>query len=210
MAKQTTKQKIDAILGIQDDQSVDDFLNELDINEESASSLSASFDQLRQNVNEDIEQLDTQINAISSDVVNGPLLLKDMNATMGEVEELIQISKKMFKHVYESICSSDLIDSELVASISKLLEGIHINIAEFIQLYKERSRFADKVRLMIFSQQQKKELMELKHKQDIEKLKLKQDNDTIDATDGTTIYNQDWVLKMLDENQAEQPELSSN
>jgi len=44
MAKQTTKQKIDAILGIQDDQSVDDFLDELDINEQSANSLSASFD----------------------------------------------------------------------------------------------------------------------------------------------------------------------
>jgi len=122
-----------------------------------------------------------------------------MNATMGEVEELISISKKMFKHIYESICSSDLIDAELVGSISKLLEGIHINIAEFIQLYKEKSRFADKVRLMIFSQQQKKELMELKHKQDMEKLKLKQDDNTIDATDGTTIYNQDWVLKMLDD-----------
>ena len=42
--RQTTKQKIDAILGIQDDQSVDDFLSELDINESSADQLSAQFD----------------------------------------------------------------------------------------------------------------------------------------------------------------------
>ena len=201
--RQTTKQKIDAILGIQDDQSVDDFLSELDINESSADQLSAQFDQLKDSVAADIEQLDTQINSLSSSSVNGPLLLKDMNSTMSEVEELIGISKKMFKHVYESICSSDLIDSELVASISKLLEGIHINIAEFIQLYKERSRFVDKIRLMIFTQQQKKELMELKHQQDLEKLKFKQSQDSIDATDESVIYSQDQVIKLLNENDNE-------
>ena len=76
--------------------------------------------------------------------------MKDLDSTMSEIEELISLSKKMFKHVYESICSSDLIDSELVSSISKLLEGIHINIAEFISLYKDKQRYVDKVRLMIF------------------------------------------------------------
>ena len=202
--KQTTKQKIDAILGIQDDQSVDDFLSELDINETSAQQLSVSFDQLKDNVNADIEQLDTQINQLSSSSVNGPLILKDLDSTMSEVEDLISISKKMFKHIYESICSSDLIDSELVGSISKLLEGIHINIAEFIQLYKERTRFVDKIRIMIFTQQQKKELMELKHQQDLEKLRMKQDQDVIDATNDSTIYNQDWVIKMLNNDQIEE------
>ena len=119
------------------------------------------------------------------------------------------MSKKMFKHVYESICSSDLIDSELVSSISKLLEGIHINIAEFISLYKDKQRYVDKVRLMIFQQEQRKELMNIKHQQEIEKIKLKQQDNVVDA-DGDSVYNQDYVIKMLEKYDQEQAEESQH
>lgn len=135
--------------------------------------------------------------------------MKDLDSTMCEIEELISLSKKMFKHVYESICSSDLIDSELVSSISKLLEGIHINIAEFISLYKDKQRYVDKVRLMIFQQEQRKELMNIKHQQEIEKIKLKQQDNIVDA-DGDSVYNQDYVIKMLEKYDQEQAEESQH
>ena len=135
--------------------------------------------------------------------------MKDLDSTMCEIEELISLSKKMFKHVYESICSSDLIDSELVSSISKLLEGIHINIAEFISLYKDKQRYVDKVRLMIFQQEQRKELMNIKHQQEIEKIKLKQQDNVVDA-DGDSVYNQDYVIKMLEKYDQEQAEESQH
>ena len=135
--------------------------------------------------------------------------MKDLDSAMCEIEELISLSKKMFKHVYESICSSDLIDSELVSSISKLLEGIHINIAEFISLYKDKQRYVDKVRLMIFQQEQRKELMNIKHQQEIEKIKLKQQDNVVDA-DGDSVYNQDYVIKMLEKYDQEQAEESQH
>ena len=53
------------------------------------------------------------------------LQLSDMELSLKEVEELISLSKQMFKHIADSILSSDLIDSELVhaASCSSLEEG---------------------------------------------------------------------------------------
>lgn len=208
MSKKTTKQKLDEILGIQSDQSVDDFLNELQV-EDMPSEVPEAMDEIKDKVAENIELLDNQLSSLQTAGTNGPVLMKDLDSTMCEIEELISLSKKMFKHVYESICSSDLIDSELVSSISKLLEGIHINIAEFISLYKDKQRYVDKVRLMIFQQEQRKELMNIKHQQEIEKIKLKQQDNVVDA-DGDSVYNQDYVIKMLEKYDQEQAEESQH
>jgi len=56
----------------------------------------------------------------------------------------------MFKHIYSGIIATDLIDSELVGAAAKMLESIHINIKEFIDMYKDRQRYVDKVKLMVF------------------------------------------------------------
>ena len=59
------------------------------------------------------------------------------------------MSKAMFKHVYENVVSSELCDSELIGSVSKLLESIHINIAEFISMYRDKERFIEKVKFSL-------------------------------------------------------------
>ena len=56
----------------------------------------------------------------------------------------------MFKHVYESIVSCELVDSELVSSASKLLEAIHINIAEVLSLYKDKMKYIERIKIMTF------------------------------------------------------------
>lgn len=93
-----------------------------------------------------------------------------MDASLREVEEMIDLSKQLFKHIYENIVSSDLLDSELIEAAAKMLESVHVNIGEFLQLYRDKQRFAEKIRVMVFQQEQKKELMLLKHKLDMEKL----------------------------------------
>lgn len=60
------------------------------------------------------------------------LEIKSMDLSLKEVEDMIGLSKRMFKHIADSILTTDLVDSELVQAASKLLESIHINIAEFI------------------------------------------------------------------------------
>jgi hypothetical protein len=82
--------------------------------------------------------IDTNINDIQTGKSDSVLALKNMDLSMKEVEDLINLSKNLFKHVYENIVSSDLLDSELIAASAKMLESVHINIAEFLQMYRDR------------------------------------------------------------------------
>lgn len=58
--------------------------------------------------------------------------MRDMDTSLREVEDLITLSKQLFKHLYENIVSSDLIDSELIEAAAKMLESVHVNIGEFL------------------------------------------------------------------------------
>lgn len=73
-----------------------------------------------------------------------------MDTSLREVEEMIDLSKQLFKHIYENIVSSDLLDSELIEAAAKMLESVHVNIGEFLQLYRDKQRFAEKIRVMVF------------------------------------------------------------
>ena len=73
-----------------------------------------------------------------------------MELSMKEIEELISLSKKLFKHIYENIISSDLLDSELIESAAKMLESVHINIAEFISMYRDKQKFIEKIKVMVY------------------------------------------------------------
>lgn len=81
---------------------------------------------------------------------------------MKEVEELIGMAKDMFRHVYENVISSELCDSELIGSVSKLLESIHLNLVEFISIYRDKQKFIEKVKFTLLQQNLKKELMDKK------------------------------------------------
>lgn len=59
----------------------------------------------------------------------------------------------MYIHIHEGIMSSELIDSELIQAASKFLESMHINIAEFISLYRDKQKFIEKVKLMAYAQE---------------------------------------------------------
>lgn len=79
---------------------------------------------------------------------------------------MIEISKNTIRHVYDSLVSSELVDSELVSAFAKLMESTKLTVGEYITLYKDRLAFYDKVRLET-----------LKHKNDMEKIKYKHDLD---------------------------------
>lgn len=124
-----------------------------------------------------------------------------MNDSLKQIEGLIGEARDIFAHVKDNILGSDLIDSELVESGAKLLESIHCNISEFISVYKQKLKFVEKIKLMIFQQQQKIELMNLKHKQNLELLAAKDKgqggNDAIDTEGGVVDFDTDSVIKSL-------------
>lgn len=202
--KVSSKEKLDKLFGIEDGGSIDDFLDTFTVldDENDCKKLEEAVSEIDNNVKENIDNIDKQIKEISKTKKDVTCDIQDINDSLKEVEEMIVISKKLFKHVYISLTSTDLIDSELLSSASKLLESIHVNIAEFISLYKERQGFVDRIKLMMFQQEQKKELMNLKHQQDMEKLeyKTKHSNMYIEVKPEETVeFSQEKIIKMLDD-----------
>jgi hypothetical protein len=194
--KLTSKQKLDELLGITDSSSIDDFLNDLTIDTEE---IATTFQTINDKVQENVEKIESNINIIQTNGIQQDsfLNIKSVDASLKEIEDLITLSKQMFKHVYTSIVSTDLVDSELISSAAKLLESIHVNISEFLSVYKEKQRFADKIKLMVFQQEQKKELLELKHKHDIEKLKMKPDAAAPLDLENMANFSQEQIIKMI-------------
>ena len=195
--KISSTDKINAVLGITGGKSVDEFLDGLSLDTEAIHSTLGEIDDQVQNSLQNIDQAASKIQS-QSEEGSSILEIKNIDLSLREVEDLIALSKKMFKHIAESILTTDLVDSELVQAASKLLESIHINIAEFIQLYRSKQQFVDKIKVMIFQQEQKKELMLLKHKLDLERLSKKDSSDpkAIEA-EGMVSYSQESIIKAM-------------
>lgn len=193
----SSKDKIDAVLGITGGKSVDEFLDSLSLDTEAIHGTLESIDDKVKDslatIDETASKLQQQTNTSSS-----ILQLKSLDLSLYEIEEMINLSKQIFKHIADSILTTDLVDSELVQAASKLLESIHINISEFIGIYQSKQQFVDKVKTMILQQEQKKELMLLKHKLDMEKIKAKdtQGPMSIEA-EGTITFDQTEIIRKL-------------
>ena len=193
----SSKDKIDAVLGITGGKSVDEFLDGLSLDTEAIHETLGAIDDQVQTSLQNIDQAASNIQS-QSEQGSSILEIKNIDLSLREVEDMISLSKKMFKHIAESILTTDLVDSELVQAVSKLLESIHINIAEFIQLYRSKQQFVDKIKVMIFQQEQKKELMLLKHKLDLERLSKKDAGDpkAVEA-EGMVSYSQESIIKAM-------------
>lgn len=191
--KFTSKQKIDQLLGIKDDQSIDSFLDDLSFETDE---IQNTFSDIDDKVKENLQNIDNNINDIQSGKTDSILALKNMDLSMKEIEDLIGMSKRMFKHIYENIVSSDLLDSELISAAAKMLESVHINIGEFLQMYRDRQRFIEKIKLMVFQQEQRKELMALKHKYDLEKAAAKNEPATVEA-ENVMAYSIEEITRLM-------------
>lgn len=191
----STKQKLDEMFGITDGKTVDDFLDGLNLDAQKIEDTMSSIDD---GVKAQMKQIDECSKGIMENPGDSMLQIKTMDDSLKQVEDLVVLAKGIFKHIYESVMASDLIDSELVQSLANLMEGIHLNIQEFISLYRDKANFVNKIKTLVFQQQQKKELMRIKHEYDMEKLKFKDGPQTIDA-ESTVVFDIDSIVRRLDE-----------
>lgn len=191
---QTTKQKIDDLLGIKEGGTIDDFLNDLQMETDQ---VSATLSTLNNGMKQTVEDIDKSITSLSCNVgENSVLTMSQVDNSLGELRDLIDISKKVIMHVYESVITTDLVDSELIGAMAKLIEATHINIADYIDLYKQRVAYYDKLKIMNYQQQQKIELMRLKHELDMKKLEGK----NVTATpENMMSYTYEDISKMVDD-----------
>lgn len=212
----TTKEKIDEILGIKNGESVDDFLdgilssNNENIKSEKELAIS-SLKKLKGLAKEDAEKAEAILNSKElkkepegkiAKILHADLDIQKAEGYLIEIEDLINLSKSMFRHVYENIVSSDLINPEIVDAAANMLESIHSNIAEFTFLYRDRRQFIDKLRLELVKQEHRKELLKLKYNLAMKRSGGFSDNSPIEAQNLVT-FNQEEIVKLLNQKNLE-------
>ena len=196
----TSHEKLNAALGIPVEQSIDDFLDGLSI--DSPAEISNALSTINDGVKTCVQKIDENLVKAQSDTSCAIEVLADINTSMSDIRELVDISKRMFKHCYEAIISTDLIDPELIGSTAKLMESIHISIAEFISLYRSRQTYFDRIKILALQQEQRKELLELKHKYDLELLQARNGNSQDISAENLVSYSQEDIIRLLNENKS--------
>lgn len=183
--------KINEALGIE---SIDSFLSSLNIEDDKIQQLN----QVDEQVKNDIEKIDGEIETYNKEGLE-KVNIDDIQQSLGHIKELVDISKDTIRYIYQQLIDSELVDSELVGSFSKLLEAVHVQIQEYIGLYKDRQNFYYKVRMEDIKQKNKLEQMRLKHEFDLEKLEKTKKNEAVTVDNMQVAYSQEDLIKQLDE-----------
>ena len=194
--KLTTKERIDQALGISGGKSIDEMLDSLNVE---AEEFHKAFDDMDGRINAELAVIDKKADELQRSEIGGQLAINDMTASLREIEKMIVSGQQVFQHVVNNITSSDLLDPELVHAAASFLESIHLNVAEFISIYKAKTKFVEKIKVMVFQQQQRIELAELKHRHNLELLREKEKGNAVDAQqgEGGYVFNTDDIVKSL-------------
>lgn len=164
----TPKEKLDKALGISDGKSMDDFLDDLDLRNEdhqkAISKIETTIKDTIQNIDSSISELQDQNSLKNSGITDS------IQNSINDINELVNLSKQIIKHLYTDIVSSELVDAELVASTASFIQATHDNIKEYVELYRDRLKFFDTIKLEMIRHQNRKSEIELKHKLDMEKI----------------------------------------
>lgn len=195
----TAKQKLDDLLGIGESETIDDFMKDLSTDTEKAKEVASKIDDTIKN---EVKEIDNQLEKCldkSVEPKDKDLSLENIKSGLTSIDSLIETSKIIVNQIYQNIIQTDIIDSELIRSAASFIEAEHLLIKEYIDLYKSRLRFYEKIELENLSQKHRIELLREKHKLEMERLSSK----TIDASasvgDGMVSYNFDDLSKSLSE-----------
>ena len=202
----TQQEKLDAVFGITNGQDLDTFLGGLSLdqaiekNDEALSAIN-ELSVVEQEMQVKMEELKGMSSSMALPQSQLQLQMESTEHSLKELEEMVSLSKDIIKHVHASILATPLIDSEAVQAFGKLVESIHISIAEFIGVYRDKQNFINKVKYAVFDKEIKKEL--LRYKADLQKelILAKEGPKNIDADAIETnnrAWNVDQVNKIID------------
>ena len=223
MAEQINTNRLNELLGIQDGQSFDDYLNDgqsMDDTQQVIDQTAQLIKETKAKVGEIEEQFQNNIQVIdnaktqiqcSKDSDGSASVrvdnLVNVEGAFKSIEDLVDTTKQMISNVYGIISTCDVLDSETVNAAASLIGETRQLIAEYTGLYKQRIKFFDQVKMEMLKQKNKIDLMERKYQLDKEKREWKMKNQSTPAdanvVDGQTVppgataYGTDDILKML-------------
>ena len=201
MAEQINKSRLDQLLGIQDGQSFEDYMNEVYSTEDTQSVIDQTaklIEETKEKVDEIEGQFQSNIQAIDENTNQIQTALRDKDGSASvridnmvnvesafkSIEDLVDTTKQMIGTVYSIISSCDVLDSETVSAAAALITSTKQLIAEYLGLYKQRVKFFDTMKLEMLKQQHRIELMERKYQLDQEKWN-NQNSKPVEAEDVT-------------------------
>ena len=230
MSEQINKDRLNELLGIQEGQSFDDYINE----GTSMDQTQSVIDKTQSLINETqskIEDIDEKFQSNMQVIDDAQTKLQCSRDTEGSaanridtlvnvegafksIEDLVDTTKSMLGNVYGIISSCDVLDSETVGAAASLIGETRQLIAEYTGLYKQRVKFFDNVKMEMLKQKNKEDLMRLKYQLDREKEEWKMKNKTpvadanvVDSQEvppGMVSFGTDDMLKMLKEMEDEE------
>ena len=202
MAEQINKDRLNELLGIQEGQTFDDYMNEVTAPVDDTQSVidqtaklieetKSKVDEIDEKFQENFSVIDNAQNQmqVANKDVNGSASVRIDNLVNVEnafksIEDLVDSTKQMIGTVYGIISSCDVLDSETVAAAASLIGETRQLIAEYTSLYKQRIKFFDNVKMEQLKQEHRKELLDLKQKYDLEKMDRK-NSTPVEAEDVT-------------------------
>ncbi len=191
MAEQINKDRLNELLGIQEGQTFDDYMNEVTAPVDDTQSVidqtaklieetKSKVDEIDEKFQENFSVIDNAQNQmqVANKDVNGSASVRIDNLVNVEnafksIEDLVDSTKQMIGTVYGIISSCDVLDSETVAAAASLIGETRQLIAEYTSLYKQRIKFFDNVKMEQLKQEHRLEILERKQQYDLEKMERK-------------------------------------
>ena len=201
MAEQINKDRLNQLLGIQEGQSFEDYMNDGTSTDETQSVIDQTaklIEETKEKVDEiegqfqhNIQVIDDAKNQIQTTMKDGDgsasVRIDNMVNVEGAfkfIEDLVDTTKQMIGTVYSIISSCDVLDSETVSAAASLITSTKQLIAEYLGLYKQRVKFFDNVKMETLKQENRERLLRLKYQLDQEKWN-QQNTKPTDAVDVT-------------------------
>ena len=186
MAEQINKDRLNQLLGIQEGQSFEDYMNDGSSTDETQSVIDQTaklieetkekVDEIEGQFQKNIQVIDEAKNQIQTTMKDGDGSasvridnMVNVESAFKSIEDLVDTTKQMIGTVYSIISSCDVLDSETVSAAASLITSTKQLIAEYLGLYKQRVKFFDNVKMETMKQQHRLELLREKYRLDEEK-----------------------------------------
>lgn len=187
--KQTSIERINEALGVAN---IDDLLDSISIeNEESVNKIT---DTISAEVITTLTEINNDVIAYNNGNTNAVASIED---NLNEVSDLININKLLIRRIYENVESSELIDSELTNSAATLIKSCMDSIKVFIDLYREKKAFYNKIALEMLTQKHRLEMLQRRH--DYRMIETGMSKKEEADVETSIEYSQESIVKALQE-----------
>jgi hypothetical protein len=168
----TPDEKINEALGIEDSNTVEDVLSSFD----------EELENIESSMKNAVDKIDTSIGSTDD--------IHDLRGALGELSELIGVSKGMLGDVYRYIAGSEIMDPDVIRSGADLIKASTELIREYLDIYKEKIRHFNSIEMEMIKNDNKMKFEKYKHE-------LKNGGNVTDDNVDTYEYTQESIVKAM-------------